>query len=32
VIASLPFVAAAIWVLFSPKALENLETKNITVS
>jgi membrane protease YdiL (CAAX protease family) len=32
VIASLPFVAAALWVLLSPKALEGLETKEITVS
>ena len=32
VIASLPFVAAAIWVLFSPKALVDLEIKNSKVS
>jgi len=32
VIASLPFVVAAIWVLFSPKALENLENKEISAS
>jgi membrane protease YdiL (CAAX protease family) len=32
VIASLPFVAAALWVLLSPKALEGLETKNTSVS
>ena len=31
VIASLPFLAAAIWILFSPKALENLEIKEISV-
>ena len=32
VIASLPFVAAAIWVLFSPKALVDLEINNSKVS
>jgi membrane protease YdiL (CAAX protease family) len=32
VIASLPFVAAALWVLLSPRALEGLETKNLSVN